>query len=362
MTEAGGNSGNGTIFKYDLSTNTESVLYPFAGGANDGSGPYDSLIQAGSNLYGVTYYGGANGLQALSSGTLVQYNLSNNMESMLHAFNGDISDGYHPSGSLIQSGSILYAPALSGGTHDSGAIIAYNFSTNLENILYSFAGGPTDGREPGPLLQSGSILYGTTQYGGSTGNNPGDGTLFEYNLATNKESVLYSFLNPGPTGGPLVLSGSNLYGVAGRGGLYGAGSIFRFNLATNKETELYDFSGFPSDGAFPSSLLLSGNFLYGTTDGGGNDGAGTVFEYNLTTNKESLLHSFGGYPNDGAEPAGSLIEIGSTLYGLTVGGGDGRFNESAGTIFSITVPEPNSAAILLAMSGLFLRRRLEKLR
>ena len=41
----------------------------------------------------------------------------------------------------------------------------------------------------------------------------------------------------------------------------------------------------------------------GTNDGGG----GTIFQYNLTNNTESIVHSFTGGSSDGETPYGSLI-------------------------------------------------------
>jgi uncharacterized repeat protein (TIGR03803 family) len=65
------------------------------------------------------------------------------------------------------------------------------------NSLYFFQGG-SDGRNPnGSLLQSGSMLYGMTEYGGTYG----DGTIFSFNLPTVPE--------PG-TLGLLALAGGTL--------------------------------------------------------------------------------------------------------------------------------------------------------
>jgi uncharacterized repeat protein (TIGR03803 family) len=55
-TMAGGQSGNGTIFKLDKAGN-ETVLYSFSGGT-DGSAPSGLIMDAAGSLYGTTYSGG----------------------------------------------------------------------------------------------------------------------------------------------------------------------------------------------------------------------------------------------------------------------------------------------------------------
>jgi uncharacterized repeat protein (TIGR03803 family) len=82
---------------------------------------------------------------------------------------------------------------------------------------------------------------------------------------------------------------------------------------------LYTFSGKP-DGASPVAALIfdaAGN-LYGTTQAGGTYGFGTVFKLTLSGGEwsETVLHSFAGYPADGATPEGSLVfDKSGNLYG-----------------------------------------------
>src|SRR5271157_4984795 len=94
---------------------------------------------------------------------------------------------------------------------------------------------------------------------------------------------------------------------------------------------LYTFTGSP-DGAFPVAGLVrdaQGN-LYGTTQGGGARGAGTVFKVD-TTGKETVLYSFTGGA-DGAYPgAGLLRDAQGNLYGTTVYGGDLACTNGCGT-------------------------------
>jgi uncharacterized repeat protein (TIGR03803 family) len=372
-----------------------SVLHDFGGAPGDGSYPYDSLLQSGSLLYGLTFGGGTGaGINGFGLGTIFDYNLATNTESVLYSFQGGSSDGANPTGSLIQSGSTLYGLTDdTGGIDVASTIFQYDLGTDAESVLYSFPGGirasgelaqsgsnlygqgiyqyslqtgvlhylpgsQSAGVTYGSLILSGSILYGMTETGGSKN----DGTIFEYNLATDKESTLYSFgtsLNGGEfPAGSLILSGSTLYGMTTGGGYEGTGTIFEYNLNTSIETVLHSFSGYPDDGSYPyGSLILSGPTLYGMTELGGanrgnGSGYGTIFEYDLTTNTESLLHSFD--QSDGAFPQGSLIQSGLSLYGMTEQGG----TNGEGVIFSLTVPEPTSTAMLAVASvGLLVRRR-----
>ena len=59
-------------------------------------------------------------------------------------------------------------------------------------------------------------------------------------------------------------------------------------------TTLHSFTNSP-DGARPTAdLLLSGNTLFGTAEGGGSSGEGTVFALNTNGTGFTTLHSFTG--------------------------------------------------------------------
>ncbi|HTW93996.1 MAG TPA: choice-of-anchor tandem repeat GloVer-containing protein, partial [Tepidisphaeraceae bacterium] len=101
-------------------------------------------------------------------------------------------------------------------------------------------------------------------------------------------------------------------------------------------TDLYNFQGGTGDGAQPDgSFIAVGSTLYGMTSIGGATGNGTIFSYSLLTGQESLLYSFAGVPNDGGHPTGSFIQSSlnpQILYGMTEGGGNG-----GGTLFSYDI-------------------------
>jgi uncharacterized repeat protein (TIGR03803 family) len=91
---------------------------------------------------------------------------------------------------------------------------------------------------------------------------------------------------------------------------------------------IHSFSGFTGtgDGALPFgglTLDAQGN-LYGTTDAGGSDGGGTVFELSPGSNgawTETILYNFAGGSDGFAPFAGVVFDSAGNLYGTTERGG-----------------------------------------
>src|ERR1035438_3759638 len=122
-------------------------------------------------------------------------------------------------------------------------------ATSQEAIIYSFAGGASDGASPSSALvvDKAGNLYGTTPQGGASG----CGTVFELSPQANgvwAETLIYSFVKegtlcagiPGPS---LVLdSQGNLYST-GLGGAHGAGFVYELSPSVSgwTLTDLYDF-------------------------------------------------------------------------------------------------------------------------
>ena len=99
-----------------------------------------------------------------------------------------------------------------------------------ETVLYSFAGAPADGSLPnvGVAADKAGNLYGTTQYGGTTGN----GTIFKLSPPSTKggqwtESVLYNFPNFAFTVQSVAVDGSgDVFGATLSDGTAGFGTLF----------------------------------------------------------------------------------------------------------------------------------------
>src|SRR5580704_4973562 len=174
----------------------------------------------------------------------------------------------------------------------------------------------TDGRDPGwpasPFVQgTNGNFYGTTIAGGAND----EGTVFEISPA-GKLVTLYSFCSQPscsdgaiPNAGLLQALDGNLYGTTNAGGRNNLGTIFEIT-PKGKLTTIYYFcsqSGC-SDGANPSAGLVQGsdgNF-YGTTAVGGSFGVGIVF----IITKEGVLTTLASFDgSNGQGPAiGSLTQ------------------------------------------------------
>ena len=197
-------------------------------------------------------------------------------------------------------------------------------NTNARGIWTNLDGaGPYAG-----LLLSGSTLYGTAEQGGSNGN----GTVFSIGTNGTGFTVLSSF-SPGKTNangdwtnaygafpdGTLVLAGNFLFGTANGGGVSGNGSVYTVSTAGSKFTNLYSFKT-GDDGANPiGGVVLSGPTLYGTAAAGGNWGDGTAFSIN--TNGTGFANFYIFDSADGLDPQGGLALAGNTLFGTTFAGG-----------------------------------------
>ncbi|MEJ0045923.1 MAG: choice-of-anchor tandem repeat GloVer-containing protein [Rhodospirillales bacterium] len=136
-----------------------------------------------------------------------------------------------------------------------------------------------------------------------------------------------------------------MYGTTDGGGAAGAGTVFKLTPPAAGQTAwtesvLYSFfGGADGGGSFASLMMDKTGALYGTTITGGDTGAGVVFKLTppgagQTAWTESVVYSFAG-GSDGYDPWGAVIEDSSgALYGTTTLGGD----FAVGNVFKLTPP------------------------
>jgi uncharacterized repeat protein (TIGR03803 family) len=282
-----GDNVGGTVFELTPETDgawTEKVLYRFGATSKDGNGPESGVISdAKGNLYGTTYYGGANG-----GGTAFEL-----------------------------------SPAADGSWK--------------EKLLYSFGATSLDGAAPdaGLIFDSKGNLYGTTEFGGAyyVPYNRDPGTVFELAPAPGGDwtkKLLHSFCATNPPGyyctdgeGPgsdlAIDAAGNLYGTTEFGGVHGIGTGFELTPTSGgawTEKVLHDFSGGSRDGAAPvAGLTLDGTGnLYGAAFSGGTHAGGTVFEIASTTTAQSPQFS----PGPGAYIARQTVKITDRTAGAII--------------------------------------------
>ncbi|HEY7095863.1 MAG TPA: choice-of-anchor tandem repeat GloVer-containing protein [Terriglobales bacterium] len=321
----------------------EKTIYAFATpGSGDGMFPYSRLVfDANGNCYGTTQLGGP-----YNSGII--FELSPDIhgvvtEKVLYEFTGQIDGGTPYAGLVFDKSGNLYGAGAYGGANGSGVIFELAPQAGRWNhkVIYNFGNAQSgDGFGPNSRLvfDKQGNLFGTTLEGGPAGCFQGCGIVFE--LSPNgdgswREQVLHTFLNDGidgalPSGGVTFDGNGNLYGTTQNGGTSGSGVLYqlRYSPSENQwiETILHQFLVGSADGAFPESeVLIHRGHLFGTTEGGGTYGYGTVFEtvYSAKSGWETnVIHSFGESPNDGhGSQAAVTMDNNGTLYGVTSFGG-----------------------------------------
>ena len=208
---------------------------------SDGAWPYDGLILSGNTLYGTAYGGGSSGNGTVFAVNTNGTGFTN-LHSFTALASNTNSDGVGPYAGLILSGNTLYGTASAGGSSGNGTVFAVNTNGTGFTNLYSFTAldiatdtTNSDGANPcAGLILSGNTLYGTADRGGSSGN----GTVFKVNTDGTGFTNLHSFTalasntnsdGANPYAG-LILSGNTLYGTAQYGGSSGEGTVFALSL------------------------------------------------------------------------------------------------------------------------------------
>jgi len=320
----GGAQGRGIVFRLSPRGH-EKVLVAMPPGED---GPYAGMIaDAAGDLYGTTVQGGTG-----DYGTIFMLAPDGTL-SVVHNFGGG-TDGSLPYAGLTAAKSgDFFGATFEGGSGNCGGEgcgTIYRISPNgKEKVLYAFQGG-SDGQLPytAPVVDGAGNLFGTTYEGGAGDcGGGGCGTVFKLGRDGTK-TILHAFTGGADGGSPigkLVADGAgNFYGTSYSGGIAacgaGCGTVFKLD-AGGAVSVVYSFKG-GSDGANPSGgvIMDSRGRIYGTTTYGGAAGAGTVFRI-VAKGTEAILYAFGG-GTDGANPyAGLTPGVSGKLYGTTAGGG-----------------------------------------
>ena len=322
-----------------------------------GIGPSGSLIaDASGNFYGTTFFGGANG-----TGVVFELVKGPNgySQTVLASFAGKDSTGVNstganPNGSLIADASgNLYGTASTGGANGSGTVFELVKGSNgySQTTLASFAAKDSTGANATGANPNGSLiadtsgnLYGTASTGGANSS----GTVFELAKGANGYSLntLASFnvsdtTGASPNGSLIADASGNLYGTTNSGGANGTGSVFQLGKGPGgySVNTLASFDTFATvgnkhfvnatGGAPDGSLTMDASGnLYGTTFFGGTNGNGAVFE---------LVKGANGYSQTtlasfaAPDPTTGVIATGANPYGSLIANASGNLYGTATT-------------------------------
>jgi uncharacterized repeat protein (TIGR03803 family) len=262
----------------------------------------------------------------------------------LVSFTGD--DGEEPGANLItDAAGNLFGTAFGGGADGDGTVFEIAKTktgyASAPTTLVSFTG--SDGQYPAGALiaDAAGDLFGTT----SGGQTDPDGTVFEIVKTkhgyASAPTTLVSFTGADgrqPFGSLITDAAGDLFGTTDEGGSDDLGTVFEIAKTkggyASAPTTLVSFTG--SDGSSPFGSLIAdaAGDLFGTAYGGGAHGEGTVFEIAKTksgyADAPTTLVSFTGA--DGEGPDGSLIaDAAGDLFGTTSSGG----SNGDGTVFEI---------------------------
>lgn len=347
-----------------LSTNfasaawTQTILHAFNG--TDGHGPSGELVSDGKgHLFGTTFHGGTNDHGVVYELTAPKPGFKVWAYKIVYSF--DSADGAYPIGTLtIDAQGNLYGTTANGGASDSGTVFKLSpppagKTAWTETVLLSLGG--TSGVSPasGLLLDKAGNIYGAARVGGKAGCNPtnaqpGCGTIFKLTPpAAGKtawtHTTLHSFAGTdglSPAGDLAADADGNIYGTTTGGGPQNYGTAFRLSPATGKIawtlTTLLYFNG-TGNGKYPAAGLAfdkKGN-LFGTTEYGGANNAGVVFELAKPAPGSKIWNisvplTFKGANGD-VPLAPLMINAAGIIYGTTQFGGT-----SNGVVFSLAPP------------------------
>jgi len=301
---------------------------------------------------------------------------------ILHKFHGGNDGEFPEAGLTADTFGILYGTTF--GSLADGAFSKHcskgcgnQYEYNGGNITtqHFFTGGGDGAFPTGEVAVQNGAIYGTTEYGGATScGGLGCGTAFLLPANRSLPEKVFEFCYgqgfPACVNGALphagvILDGDgNAYGTTTLGGtgtgyqcdsnFGGCGTVYmlakNMNIQGNlQETVLYNFCSLSqcADGAIPLGRLWrdTAGDLYGTTQFGGDYGAGVIFELQLSNGKYSYQKLYSFCQNnvadcpDGAIPEAGLIQDDAgNLYGTASSGGGGSCTGSSsgcGALFKL---------------------------
>lgn len=325
-----GSTWNNELFSFDLATNTFTNL-----GSYGVSSSYQQLMLASNGkIYGVSRYS-----SNTNPGTIFELDPTSNAITILHTFDPS-TDGYNFRRRLTEaSDGLLYGAHRSGGANGNGTIFSIDPSDGSFAVRFNFDFS-TSGRFPySNLVQApDGLLYGIQDnIPGGTGATDGlfafDPTTDQYiaKPAIDENTFASNILQ-------LTLIEGNIYGMGDDGGPNGNGMILKYEPNSGLLSEVFAFDGVFRWG---EGTVLSGQgnkLMYTSTDGNYSDD-GAIITIDTVTREAKLRAKFFNFP-EGRDPDRAMTKTSNNrFFGIAEGGG----NYNAGTIYEYL---PNTRKII----------------
>ena len=272
------------------------------------------------------------------------------------------ADGNQPESGVVMDGAgNLYGTTFYGGTASGATGVVYELTPNAERThwrsrtLYTFVDQSPNGAYPwaAPILDTSGNLYGTTLGGGALNG----GVVYELvpNSAKSGRTLrVLASLGVYPNGG-LTYQGaatgvpfdgtSPLYGTTEFGGSNNNGTVYQLTLSGDawNLTTLYTFCNALAnclDGSRPAAAVTldANGHVFSTTSAGGQSNQGVAYELVETGGTWALtdVHDFcrSKKCHDGANPSNALVsDAVGNFYGTASHGGA---NKNGGLVFKLT--------------------------
>lgn len=348
---SGGPTTRGTIFRLEPDGSNFTVIHALAFSSSEGIHPIAGLSQGpDGTLYGAASMGGP-----LTWGTVFRLNADGSGFAIVRPFDNGVNGGRPYGTPVFGSDGKLYGTTWTGGAFGSGVVYQMNPDGTGYTLLHTFDGA-AGGSQPyaGVLVTSDGVIYGTTNFGGSSGG----GVVYKLNTNGTGFTILRHLGAAKPEGnGPFyavpVIAGGRLYVTAGFNGTSGgSGSVFSMNVDGSGFVVEAGFNG--ENGGKPLSSVRQGpdGRLYGTTREGGPTNIGTLFRIGAAVSPPvvtSATTASGGY---GTAFNYTITATNSpTTYGASPLPTGLNFNAATGSIFGTLPGMPGTYTIGLSATN-----------
>ncbi|MDF3025976.1 MAG: hypothetical protein K0S23_283 [Fluviicola sp.] len=286
---SGGKYNDGTIYRYDIDTDSLEVMVDFniwTSFVNTGMNSLDKsfVLHPNGKLY-TTYYQGSNG-----TGFILEYVPGANTYTNVYNFETNTNTMVSTDVELtVGDDGLIYGIGNHGGANDYGKLFSFDVTTGTYTLLHSFTDYDAFPNKHAVTQASNGKLYGITP-GDVNGD---DGYIYSFDLTNNTFEEIYQLNLVSYAMGPFV-EGPNgyLYASFRSGGQNSDGAIISLNPATNDIQIVFEFEDAVS-GSDPAKVFMGTN---GKIYGFSSNYDLRLFEIDPATGQYESVHNY--YPNN----------------------------------------------------------------